>query len=69
MKKWLKTVFIRTGDLIVKLISVKTLMACVATYLAVKNPSNYTASLSFLGWALMVGFRYAEKVAGLIKKE
>ena len=68
MKAWIKTFFSRIGDFIIKLIAVKTIMALVATYIAIRNPSDYTATLAVLAWAICVGIRFAEKVKGLIKR-
>jgi hypothetical protein len=64
-----KNFFKRWYDLIIKLISVKTIPAVIFSigYLANSNWENATAC--FLAWALVIGVRYAEKVAGLVKKE
>jgi hypothetical protein len=69
MKKWLKTIVVRTGDLVVKLISVKTIPAAITSVIALKDGSSANVVLMCLMWALLVGFRYAEKVAGLVKKD
>jgi hypothetical protein len=55
----------RWYDLIIKLISVKTIPAVIFSigYLSDTSTSNMVACL--LSWALVVGFRYAEKVMKL----
>lgn len=64
----MKNFFVRWYDLIIKLISVKTIPAVIFSigYLVSSTWENATAC--FLAWALVIGVRYAEKVAGLIKK-
>jgi hypothetical protein len=57
----------RLYDLIIKLISVKTIPAVIFSigYLNSNTFENMCACL--LAWALVIGMRYAEKVQGLVK--
>jgi len=68
MKEWIKLFFKRIGDLIIKLISAKTIAACVVTYIALKNPTDSSTLLVTIMWALVVGFRFAEKLIDLFRK-
>lgn len=68
MKEWIKLFFKRIGDLIIKLISAKTIAALVVTYIALKNPTDSSTLLVTIMWALVVGFRFAEKLIDLFRK-
>lgn len=68
MKGWIKLLFKRIGDLIIKLISAKTIAALVVTYIALKNPTDSSTLLVTIMWALVVGFRFAEKLIDLFRK-
>lgn len=68
MKAWFKELFKRIGDLVIKLISAKTVAALVVTYIALKNPTESSTLLVTIMWALVVGFRFAEKLIELFKK-
>lgn len=61
----MKQFFQRCYDLVIKLISVKTIPAVIFSvgYLKESSVSNMIACL--MSWALVVGFRYAEKVMKL----
>ena len=63
----MKNICKRIYDLIIKLISVKTIPAIIFSvgYLRENNTANAVACLT--AWALVVGFRYAEKVSKLVK--
>jgi hypothetical protein len=68
VKGWIKLLFKRIGDLIIKLISAKTIAALVVTYIALKNPTDSSTLLVTIMWALVVGFRFAEKLIDLFRK-
>lgn len=57
----------RIYDLIIKLISVKTVPAVIFTLGYLKNPDVINAGACLLTWALIVGIRYAEKVNYIFK--
>jgi len=63
----MKNIGKRIYDLIIKLISVKTIPAVIFSigYLNRNTFENMCACL--LAWALVIGVRYAEKVQGLVK--
>lgn len=63
----MKTIGKRLFDLLVKLISVKTIPAIVFTVGYIKDPNMTTGTLCLIAWALASGLRYAEKVRGIIK--
>ena len=65
--KWVLNVLSRIGDLVIKLISAKVVAACVVTWYARANPSEANVLIVAIMWALVVGFRYAEKAIGLMK--
>lgn len=67
MKKWILTMFTRFGDLLVKLVSVKVLVACVITWYALRVPGETGLLVVSISWMLVVGFRYAEKAMNLVK--
>lgn len=58
----------RIYDFFIKLISIKTIPAVIFTigYFQEKSIANVFACVT--AWALVIGFRYAEKVSGLIKR-
>lgn len=78
MKAWLKTVFVRIGDLIVKTIAFKVLAAAIVTmvFLALARMFGELSPIFALGgltlvtgmWALSISYRYAEKLQGFVKK-
>lgn len=78
MKKWIKAMVQRVGDLLIKLVAFKVVAASVVTaiFLAVVVPvaavAPVFAVVGFLVvammWALAVSYRYAEKLSGLVDK-
>ena len=68
MKFFLGNMFSRIGDLVIKMISVKTVTAVVVTYLAFKDPGEISLIVTAVMWSLVIGLRYAEKVANLVRK-
>ena len=64
----MKNLLKRLYDLIIKLISVKTIPAVVFTVGYLKNPDVINSAACLLAWALIVGVRYAEKVKGLVER-
>jgi len=68
MKEFFKTVLKRISDLIIKLISVKTIPAVLVSVIALQQPELGNTVIVGIMWSLVIGFRYAEKVAGLVKK-
>lgn len=65
MKSLLKRIY----DLVIKLISVKTVPAVLFSVGYLQNNNWENAMACFLAWALVIGARYAEKVAGLVKNK
>lgn len=63
----MKALFKRIYDLVIKLISVKTIPAVLFSVGYLQNNNWENATACFLAWALVIGARYAEKVAGLVK--
>lgn len=63
----MKTIGKRFYDLLIKLISVKTIPAIIFTIGYLQAPSIVTIGACLLSWALMVGIRYAEKVNKIMK--
>lgn len=63
----MKNIAKRFYDMIIKLMSVKTIPAAVFTIGYFKAPDAVNATFCLLAWALVVGMRYAEKVNGLVK--
>lgn len=63
----MKNIGKRIYDLIIKLISVKTIPAVVFSVGYLSNPTEVNAGACLLAWCLVVGFRYAEKVQSLVK--
>lgn len=61
----MKTILKRIYDLVIKLISVKTIPAVLFSVGYFKNPDTINAAACLLAWALVVGVRYAEKVAAI----
>lgn len=57
----------RIYDLIIKLLSIKTIPAIIFTYGYLQNQTDINAIACFISWALVVGMRYAEKASGFIK--
>lgn len=63
-----KNIPVRLFDLIVKNISMKVESACVVTYVYMKNADTLRVTgfvVVTMMWALVVGFRYAEKLKNL----
>ncbi len=63
--RWLKTLFVRIGDLIIKNISMKVEAAVIVTgiYLAAPEVAGLVGFvLVTTSWLAVVGFRYLEKV-------
>lgn len=71
MKTFVLAFFKRLGDLILKLIAVKTVAATVVTVVFLTDTKTF-GLVGFLAvlivWLAVVGLRYAEKVAGLLPK-
>ena len=65
----MKNIAKRIYDLIIKLISVKTIPAVLFSVGYLKNPDTINAAACLLAWALVIGMRYAEKVSRLTKGE
>jgi hypothetical protein len=63
----MKNIGKRIYDLIIKLISVKTIPAVIFSVGYLKQPDTINAAACLLAWALVVGMRYAEKVHQLTK--
>lgn len=63
----MKNIGKRIYDLIIKLISVKTIPAVVFSVGYLREPTTANAFACLIAWALVIGFRYAEKVSNLIK--
>jgi len=57
----------RLYDLVIKLLSVKTIPAVIFTLGYLKTPDMINASACLVSWALLVGLRYAEKVNVIMK--
>lgn len=57
----------RFTSLFVKLWSVKTIPAIIFTVGYLQNPDIINSTACMVSWALVIGFRYAEKVKGLGK--
>jgi hypothetical protein len=57
----------RFKSLFVKLWSIKTIPAVIFTFGYFQSPSVENTIACMTAWALVVGFRYAEKVSGLVK--
>jgi hypothetical protein len=62
-----QTVWARFTALVIKLISVKSIPAVIATIGYFGNTDIINGGLMAVTWALVISFRYAEKVKGLIK--
>ena len=66
---WFKTVIQRIGRIITEVLSVKTVIALVVTYVYLQN-SDRLGTVGFLAvvflWCLVIGFRYAMGVKKLI---
>lgn len=63
----MKTIGRRLFDLLVKLISVKTIPAAIFSVGYLAHPDMVNGALCLTAWALVIGVRYAEKVHGIIK--
>jgi hypothetical protein len=63
----MKNIGKRIYDLIIKLISVKTIPAIIFSIGYLKESTTANAIACLTAWALVVGFRYAEKVSSLMK--
>jgi hypothetical protein len=63
----MKNIGKRIYDLIIKLISVKTIPAVIFSVGYLATPNEINAAACLLAWCLVVGFRYAEKVQSLVK--
>jgi len=59
----------RIYDLVIKVISVKTIPAVIFTVGYLRQPDVVNAGACMLAWALVLGFRYAEKVNHIWKGE
>ena len=57
----------RIYDLIIKLISVKTIPAVLFSVGYLQDASTVNAAACLVAWALVIGMRYAEKVQRLVK--
>jgi len=57
----------RIYDLVIKLISVKTIPAVLFSVGYLKQPDTANAVACLVAWALVIGVRYAEKVNRLVK--
>lgn len=68
MKKFLVQLARRTGRTLLSLVSVKTIPAVISSVVYVKDGGWVNATFFAITWALVVGFRYAEKVKGLLEK-
>lgn len=64
----MKKILVRFYDLIIKLVSVKTIPAVLFSVGYLKQPDTINAAACLIAWALVIGVRYAEKVHGLIKQ-
>ena len=67
MKKFLFIMITRVGDLLIKLVSVKVLVASVITWYALGMRTDISLLVVAVVWLGVVGFRYAEKVMNLVK--
>jgi hypothetical protein len=67
MKEFFKALVARIGDLILKLISAKTVSAVVVTVLAWERGDATSIITVAVMWMLVVGVRYAEKAMYLLK--
>ena len=63
----MKNIGKRIYDLIIKLISVKTIPAVIFSIGYLSDRTTVNAGACLVAWALVVGFRYAEKVARIVK--
>jgi len=57
----------RIYDLVIKLISVKTIPAVLFSVGYLKQPDTVNAAACLVAWALVIGMRYAEKVHQIVK--
>ena len=57
----------RIYDLVIKLISVKTIPAVLFSVGYLRDTSTVNAAACLMAWALVIGVRYAEKVSRLTK--
>lgn len=64
----MKKFWSRFTSLFVKLWSVKTIPAVVFTVGYLQHPDAVNAGACLIAWALVVSFRYAEKVKGIVEK-
>lgn len=64
MKKFLKSLAERAGDLVIKLISVKGLFSVGTTILALKLESDIM--YPFIAWSIFVSLRDLKKIMDLI---
>lgn len=67
MKAFLKTLVSRVGELILKLVSAKTVAAAVVTYVGLTSPGPTSVIMVTLMWVVVVGARSYEKAAGIVK--
>lgn len=62
---WLKTLFVRIGDLVIKNLSMKVEAAAIITGIYLADPAT-AGIVGFVlvscSWLAVVGFRYLEKV-------
>jgi hypothetical protein len=63
----MKNIGKRLYDLIIKLISVKTIPAVIFSIGYLNNNTFENMCACLIAWALVIGIRYAEKVQGLVK--
>lgn len=67
--KWFVNVVQRSGRIITELLSVKTVIAVVVTYVYLQN-TDKLGTIGFIAvvmlWCLVIGFRYAAKAKSLI---
>jgi hypothetical protein len=70
VKAFLKLVITRIGRIVTELLSVKTVIAVVVTYVYLSN-NDKLGTVGFLAvtflWCLVIGFRYAMGVKKLIE--
>ena len=67
MRKFLRSLISRIGDLIIKKISMKVEAAVIVTGIVLAFPDRgpYEYTVIAVIWLAVVGIRYAEKVKGL----
>ena len=66
-KDYFTTLATRILDLILKLVSAKTVAAMVVTYVGLDAPSPTSVVMVALMWMVVVGARSYEKAAGIVQ--